>query len=166
MTVENPDPAVIAAKDQVHAEFTRLVSVRDTVPEGDARDAAQAAVADAYDKLRETDQSYFRLNIWGMGEARQLMLEDDALVDVDHPPFPAGDGPEAKEQVKRITDADPGYEAIPSYKLCSNDGWLVSPGECRAAARKMRRRLDPPAWYEQWTSYLEYAIDHGGFRVR
>lgn len=104
---------------------------------------------------------YFRLNIWGMSMARDLMAERGMLCSAE----PSGDWPRcpdnaAYEWVKYPDDrqgAQPSPEAIgaaevyiaeqkrylsahegecpgiPVHKFGSNDGWIVTPPECIAA---------------------------------
>lgn len=63
---------------------------------------------------------------------------------------------------------------IPEYKIGhGNDGWLVTPGEIRAALAVLEARPESvkvglsgqhPRWVE-WIDFLERAAEHGGFRV-
>lgn len=62
-------------------------------------------------------------------------------------------------------------------KLCSNDGWLVTPEECRAAVKAYEQNYKPDAglsrtlsdeeagWWPSWIEWLRLAADNGGFRV-
>ncbi|QVJ00406.1 hypothetical protein KGD82_16735 [Nocardiopsis eucommiae] len=63
---------------------------------------------------------------------------------------------------------------IPSFKFSTNDGWLVTPEECKAAAQAARAatptQLDANVgpereYWGRWVEYLEKAAEHGGFRV-
>ncbi|TQF05583.1 hypothetical protein E6W39_29305 [Kitasatospora acidiphila] len=62
---------------------------------------------------------------------------------------------------------------IPAYKLDSNDLWLVTPCEIRAALAAYRRQEASVqddlaariALWRGWIAYLEVAKDCGGFRV-
>jgi len=70
---------------------------------------------------------------------------------------------------------------VASYKWQTNDGWLVTPGECRAIASALRRSLDDVVgrlfptrfqsvqnghrWLERWTTFHDLAAEHGGYRV-
>lgn len=71
---------------------------------------------------------------------------------------------------------------VASYKWSSNDGWLVTPAECRAIAVALRRSIDMIAedyfpdieglteqdgqkWVRNWMRFHEIAAEHGGYRV-
>lgn len=68
---------------------------------------------------------------------------------------------------------------IPSFKFGTNDGWLVTPDECKAALAAYRaadegkreavlaavRQPWNPGYWDEWIAFLEGAVDHGGFRV-
>lgn len=156
-----------------------------------------------YDMSCVGDGEYFRLNIWAMGKARGLMDERGMLVYEEPPSWPSLQAhdltpevynawlegsettPEAAERCQRVRaehDAvlrsHPGEEpGIPYYKLCSNDGWIVLPAECEAAAR-LARAAGPPEgeWseprveddistWEAWIRYLEHCAKNDGFEV-
>lgn len=83
---------------RIRAEWDEAIKVRDAFPKneqgsytnaeydsGEAWDgaprnasaayrAAQHKAHDLYERMRETERSYFRLNIWGMGNVRRAML--------------------------------------------------------------------------------------------
>lgn len=107
----------------------------------------------AWDALSEAQTDYFRLNIWGMGKCREVMdrygmLADERPIEAEFPldspePYeehfdfegePITDEARAyeatREQVLRARSPEPG---IGWWKLCSNDGWVVTPEECREA---------------------------------
>ncbi len=71
---------------------------------------------------------------------------------------------------------------VASYKWQTNLGWVVTPAECEAVARCLRRRLEelvPNAaaseyfeseeegrrWLEGWIAFHELAVEHDGYRV-
>lgn len=73
---------------------------------------------------------------------------------------------------------------IAIHKLCSNDGWIVTPDECNSAlevyARAFPRELSDEAkeiinatqeggessnYWNQWLAFLASSANHGGFRV-
>ena len=72
---------------------------------------------------------------------------------------------------------------VPSYKFCSNDGWLVVPEECVIISSGLRTalaRLGPDIlpscfkhmstaevleWVLSWATYNEVASRHGGYQV-
>lgn len=70
-----------------------------------------------------------------------------------------------------VRDAAQNRCGIATLKLCSNDGWLVTPEECRIAlasyAAFVQRHPEHafPDWWPEWIVYLERGIVHGGFRV-
>lgn len=139
-------------------------------------------------------RSYFRLNIWGMGAARELM-HGAGMLDLEsgHGDFPSDkdfgvtdamwndwDGepdedtsPEMRayqKAVQAVTDAQREKPAgIPVHKLGSNDGWLVTPDEISSALEAYVLGdgvpADAPAWWADWIGWLKYAQEHGGFRV-
>lgn len=153
--------------------------------------------ADADQISKELDaayRSYFRLNIWGMGRARELMHAAGMLdLNSGHGDFPSPkdfgvtdemwndwDGesndktaPELRaynEAVQAITDGQREEPAgIPVYKLGSNDGWLVTPDEIASALERYVLGdgvpADVPPWWADWIGWLKYAQEHGGFRV-
>lgn len=71
---------------------------------------------------------------------------------------------------------------VGAFKFQSNDGWLVTPEECREIARKLRAsadviasdyfpdagvaRADGERWVLGFARYNEIAAEHGGYRVR
>jgi hypothetical protein len=82
------------------------------------------------------------------------------------------------------TSADP--DKVPAFKLGSNDGWRLTPGECRALGKALRATIaDHPdalvaavtesgstlardeslAWLAAFADYLAVAADHGGVVV-
>lgn len=72
---------------------------------------------------------------------------------------------------------------IPDHKFGTNDGWVVTPEECRQALDAYLRVLDDGndgdrvgavlakngvenrGYWERWIAYLNSAITHGGFEV-
>ncbi|WP_327667926.1 MULTISPECIES: hypothetical protein [unclassified Streptomyces] len=126
-----------------------------------AMDGELDAAWDAYDKARTG--LYFRLNIWGMGTARQLMGALDMLTDAFMPQWPTPEaydltdypddpehhpqGSEREAAHARLTDQERAFleasrntrdqdaqtPGIPAYKLTSNDGWLVTEREITSA---------------------------------
>jgi hypothetical protein len=72
-------------------------------------------------------------------------------------------------------------DAVAAYKWRSNEGWLVTPAECRAVARRVRAHTEViardyftdagmsaeqgRAWLEGWAGFHELAAEHGGYRV-
>lgn len=148
------------------------------------------------------DRRYFRLNIMGMPPFRDAMEQLDMLTwraeHAEWPEFPAfaekayrekieGEWtPEEEAAIKghrvacqRVTDSDTGG-VIPGYKLCSNDGWLVTPGEIHSALAAYQRHSqahvrelveavigwdDGWSYWKKWIRFLTRAEERGGFRV-
>ncbi|MBO1332547.1 hypothetical protein [Streptomyces sp. VRA16 Mangrove soil] len=159
-----PDPQQAAAIQEAaeHVEELRCQYMNTASgPAATALEDQLNAAWNAYDKARTG--LYFRLNIWGMGTARQLMGALDMMTDAPMPPWPALEtydlteypdapehhptGPERDAAHTRLTDQerafldteratrdhDPQTPGIPAYKLTSNDGWLVSEREIKTA---------------------------------
>jgi hypothetical protein len=142
-------------------------------------DAQQAEVDRLYSELHRTEHWYYRLNIWGMGEARDE-LEPVGVIYADYSEMPSWpDIPDdaSDEEVEAAT-ADtlrwrpPGeYPGIPVHKLCDNSGWHVTPGEIQTGVGWADAHHD--GWREDLTDYvLEFvewmeraARDGDGFRV-
>lgn len=135
-------------------------------------------VLDKYLEMQSEAGSYYRLNIWGMGNMRELLGAGGALT------WEVAGGP------GNAIEFDTGG-VLPGYKLCSNDGWLVSPAECMATAltwfegggrlkaqstaetvaEEWNKEGDPVtpekvlAWVDEFVSWIAEATRHGGFRV-
>jgi hypothetical protein len=234
MYLVDDQPAEEAEAEQAaEREFHRLVNLRDSLQRGDAGyEAAQEAVSAAYDAWSEKQTGYYRLNIFGMQKARQLMGAAGMLKWDDPGRFPEPDLPQevmenladfewdetppseaflaemaeqgiTKEQVMAYHEAslatqrhlkrhDGDTPGIAGYKLGSNDGWLVTPGECWSALELWNRLspeekgdviclgVDPDAspdddaswnfanvseWWQSWLLWLDKARRSGGFRV-
>lgn len=120
---------------------------------------AQLRVEAAMDRRSKADLNYFRLNIHGMGRAREIMQRLGMVYDAERPasakfpnwhvdehepwdceaencPVPSGSNTcaqyrEQRDKVLRWAPLD--QEGILVEKLCSNDGWIVLPTECTQA---------------------------------
>lgn len=141
-----------------------------------------------YDMSVEADQAYFRLNIFGMGTYRDAMEECGMIFwPVSNFDWPKRDDFVSDEAYRaaceEYRDRDFGG-VIPGHKTCSNDGWLVTPDECRRAVEAYNDWIEeigaeyepepvPAAiemdgdvdYWRQWIDYLEHAANNGGFRV-
>lgn len=119
--------------------------------------AAQDEVRRLSRELDKANRSYFRLNIWGMGNVRRAMaalgaaygdyttderpeypddIPDEYYEDEDAPQFA-----EVRQQVQAYKVWSPradGEGGLPLHKVGSNDGWLVTPQECFVAAQTIR----------------------------
>jgi hypothetical protein len=167
-------------------------------------------------ELDKAETNYFRLNIWGMVTCRDLMYRFGMLMvdyempesperpEVDEEAFdawlyddvvPEGGVPESWTAYRKAGEdslaAHPEkVEGICVHKLGSNDGWVVTPEECRAALTKWREVCDTNGWpydivvrsesgddedgatkrelvewWPEWLAYLAGAVDNGGFSV-
>jgi hypothetical protein len=166
-TEAGPDDAERAATEKARARIDELSKKQNGYRTGEDNKAWDAAWEDYYRARR----SYFRLNIWGMGECRELMIKFGMLTDEPGTAFPTLDAYELIEfpddpehfegraraeiiknqtdaeraylaAIKATTDADEGGPGIPAYKFSSNDGWLVTPRQIDAALALYRAAPD------------------------
>lgn len=168
-----------------------------------SHDAAQAAMIGALIGLYEADPGEMELTAGSMTDALNAMdrlgmlatYDDGKLIkhcpvpfpkqedfgvtpemwqydDGDEPPAPIGAYLAAMSKCAAAQADQP--NGIPLYKLQTNDDWLVTPDEIRAAlaAHAAPRRPGPSPvtepdyfWWPYWLRFLERAADHGGFRV-
>lgn len=80
---------------------------------------------DLYAAPSEGHDGYFRANITWMGALR-AMLHGVGALSTEEPPT----GLTGEAAVEWASSG----KGLPIHKLCSNDGWVVSSAECRAAA--------------------------------
>lgn len=80
---------------------------------------------DLYMKNTDGDEGYFRANIWSMQIIRRVLAGLELLNGEEPPKELTGDD---------MTDWESSGAGIPLCKLTSNDGWFVTPAECRAVA--------------------------------
>jgi hypothetical protein len=80
---------------------------------------------DLYMANTDGDEGYFRANIWSMQIIRRVLGGLDLLTDEEPPKELTGD---------EMTDWESSGGGIPFCKLTSNDGWFVTPAECRVVA--------------------------------
>jgi hypothetical protein len=185
-----------AAKDQCDAAVKERGKYERNTPEWEAAQEKVMAASDAHDAL---NLNYFRLNIWGMGHCLEHMYERGMVYTSEH----EGEWPQYTEPARMdgeddaawyaridaydelyqkkclpIVSAHPaGGDTIPAHKFCSNDGWLVTEEECKAAVTS-NALFDPPVWenpntkitepvqwWPEWIAFLERASTRGGFRV-
>ena len=118
--------------------------------------------------------NYFRLNIWGMGRCRELMMERGMVYieysDDDQPEWPAYEELERREGEsdddfrQRYREHDSAHselckpvqswspegehEGIPIHKFYDNSGWLVTEKECASAA-KLGREASAPTYIDE-----------------
>jgi hypothetical protein len=190
-----PEEADVAAYDAAHAEFLAAVKRRDQ--EGGSQEDVEAA----YRKMSRDERHYFRLNMGGMGVTREIMdklgmvfwegeignfprVEDyDITWDDVEVLEEGGDAlaPDVRERVDKYVAAKddhlayhgPEIPGIPGWKLCSNDGWVVTPAECLAVAKIWSEVTDEAkvavraniSWFDEWMQWVHDAATHGGFKV-
>jgi hypothetical protein len=151
MSIENPPEEVTEIRRRLYPEDGDTLTV-----EGEER-------GKLYEQLRQVEDralSYFRLNIWGMGEYRQSMHTAHMLfldADGSYPDHAAFDVPRDgegrlvedsdeyqayREAVTAYIEHDHGRVGIPAHKLGSNDGWLVTPAECQGALEAWEQYVD------------------------
>jgi len=115
---------------RVTEEFRKACAVRDALPKSEAGHmidaewrrnadfaadatpaykAAQSEVSRLFEVMRETERSYFRLNIWGMGQVREAMLLLGMAYESESrsewPDYPSGVAGQVCEALSE--DADP-----------------------------------------------------------
>ena len=128
----------------------------------------------------------FRLNIFGMGRYREAMADlgmaydsrcPVASVDWDTLPDSDADYEVYQMALDRLTSqhGESSNPTIPLHKFGSNDGWVVTPDEIRAALEAWdgdsadlsaeTDELIQTDYWNKWIAYLRLAADHEGFRV-
>jgi hypothetical protein len=161
--------------------------------DSDEYNQAQAD-ADALQKeMAKAEKSYFRLNVWGMSMAINMM-HTLGMIDIEttHPEWPDHKAFDVSDEQWNewdweITESTPqslrdyhaAHEAVIGHKpelvtgICvfkfgSNDGWLVTPEEIETALAKAPNAAfahPDVTWWFEWIAWLGYCKDRGGFRV-
>lgn len=204
MSLVNPDETNKAEYEQAQTDFYAACEERKKHGRANYDDpeykAAQRKVEEAYARMDRLNTSYFRLNISGMSAMRDDMaklgmLAYDYEVDYEWPsledyglteyPDEEEDPTEAQQkwidackEKRRWSPSEPG---LPAHKFGSNDGWIVTPEDCRSAldeyeqardekpdlVKKIREEwvIDGENYFDSWIAFLTRAIDHGGFEV-
>lgn len=150
--------AVSATRDELLA--ARRDRDRSFPHSAEWRDALKRIDA-AQRKLWCQEVSYFRLNIWGMSEAREELLLT-GMVTSDY-----SIDPNAPLDVEAVI---PGLAGIPVHKLGSNDGWVVQPSEIRSGIHAADDKR--PGWRDSlcrstlsFVVWMTKASHHDGFVV-
>lgn len=153
------------------------------------------------EKNTNREEGYFRLAVWGMRECRDAMtrlgmvdwkwspgpwpkLEDFVLRDYpDEDAEHAPDSPSGQylNAVVMMRNCVPESGLIAGYKLCTNDGWIVTPLEIKGALAVLDvyrlERADSegllykfvdaelPDFFDAWLAFLVRAGEVGGFSV-
>lgn len=155
------DPTDLEVLRVSRKEFYAALAARDALPDEDRGRgtpegpseryrAAQARVDEAYVALCAADVGYFGMNMSGMSWARGRMIAGGMLTD------------------------DPEGPGIGVWKLCSNDGWHVTPDEITSALARLEEaevtfdeEFDGAgAYWDRWVAWLTLAAEHEGFEVR
>ena len=98
----------------------------------------QEVIDDAYQAMRDAQRDYFRLNIWGMSICRGLMFDFDMTYESDATTSPSYDEDHYLDD-PALSSGVQDRPGIAIHKLCSNDGWLVTPVECIGAISQWRK---------------------------
>jgi len=124
---------------------------------------------------------YYRQNIWGMGRMREAMetarmgywSEAEPISWPDPDDYSDNDALEAA--LEPILSHHPdGGDGVPLFKLCTNDGWIITPPECEAAWSAWTKAegsighfydTDTVRELKLLAEYLRAAAKHGGARV-
>ena len=88
---------------------------------------------DLYMANTDGDEGYFRANIWSMQIIRRVLGGLELLSAEEPPKELTGDA---------MTDWECSGAGLPFCKLTSNDGWFVTPAECRAVAEGLAAKRD------------------------
>lgn len=186
MYIVTADPGEEEAVAEARKLFDAACAKRDALTRGSGEhQAAQAEVDTAYVALDAARRTYFRLNVWGMGIARESMYTLAMLdVDASSPDWPEREDFGVDDQVWNAYDGDePGEDApegirrfhaaqeaalaahpepavgICAFKLGSNDGWLVTPAELDAALAIYDKHAtgggNVPS-HEWWSEWIDY----------
>ena len=199
--VEAPDDG--GATERAYEAFLAAEEAQDAFGPGTPEaEAMQEAVDAAYLTLRMCDVGYYQLNVWGMAvcceamwKRRMVFVSDGAShedwaslpeVDINHDD---GGAEYQKAETALLSRMEMEQVGIPTHKLCSNDGWVVTPLEITGAIAQLemsglptpRYRTDaqfgewyiagddeegePIEWWDAWIDWLKLAAEHGGFRV-
>lgn len=182
--------ALDAAKDQTEAALRDFRASATGTPERKESYDRLMAASDQYVAARV---NYQQFNNYGMGVVVGFMedrgMAYDAPRTLSWPEYPAYDEDSFEEhkaaQAKYDELARPtliehpeGGDSIPSFKLDSNDGWIVTAAEC-AAAVAANAQHDPPTyldedsgekkpitWWPDWVAFLERGAAGEGFTVK
>jgi hypothetical protein len=131
--------------EEASARFQDLCEERNKYERGTPEyEQLQEKVWDAHAEMHES-QGYWRESIWTMATMREILGRCGALVTPKqgHPSWPdwskrAFSEEEEDSITRRITEFEPKpVEGIPAWKFSDNSGWLVTPAECRMAAKKI-----------------------------
>lgn len=168
-------------------------------PRGSTAAAAAEREAATARAMRWESEGYFRLNSSTMARYRRAMAAIGMVHwEGEHPPWPAvgdfgfDDWPddddrsveanELRSAQDRVLRWTPEAVGICEWKLCSNDGWIVTPGEIAGALQRYTAWCAEPdevdidarlgalgivdlEYWDRWIRYLHRCVDRDGFEV-
>jgi hypothetical protein len=122
---------------------------------------------------------YFRLNIWGMATMRAIMARSGVMLSADcvWPEHPGDEhfdddgepltpkGRAFRDAVEAVLRQSPEQGKVPFFKFGSNDGWVITPEECRALAAGLRAVVNGDTGealsesIEQEKAFLRHVLD-------
>ncbi|WP_102158720.1 hypothetical protein [Zhihengliuella halotolerans] len=189
-TIDTDEARARKAADAECENFWKTHKAALLASEHPDRERLRAEYAALWDKVRDLpDPFYFRLNAGGMGRFVGIMaalgMVHGSSSPVDRSEWPARPDDEDDEEAMaayrqtrdaltaRHTTAEP---TIPSHKFGTNDGWIVTPDEIRAALQAWAdadknalplgiAEIRPVDYWDRWIAYLELAATADGFEV-
>lgn len=205
MYVRAPSADDLEVKEAAHAKLVEAAARRDNGT------GTQDEVMAAWAEMDAADPTYFRWNVWGMMTGREILFRIGAMYDstmgvgfpdagdygLDMEQVYEADGeiyPDPAKQANyeqyrlaveiALTVPSPEQDRLPSHKFGSNDGWIVTPAECRAAVEiidatseeRLRTAIvdageegdDIAYWVDEikrFRNFLDYAAEHDGMEV-
>jgi hypothetical protein len=100
-------------------------------------------------------RGYHRLNIWGMGDARGELVKIGIVRDGPFPDPPSDENEDVETWRCRAALGDgPG---IPIHKLCTNDGWIITPIEVKSGV--MWADLHHPGWRDDLSEHVREFVE-------
>ena len=99
---------------------------------------------------------YFRLNVWGMSDAREE-LHKIGIVREGAFPDPPASHDLADIDAWRIASHGGDGPGIPVHKFCSNDGWVVTPLEVRSGVKYADEHF--PGWPDTLSPHVAEFVE-------
>jgi len=100
-------------------------------------------------KITEEEQLYFRFNMWGMSNMRDHIAQILQW----------------NLEYKDVEDDVASEGFVAGHKLCSNDGWLVTPRECLVIAEYLKDNPHKDDYSQSFMDFCLKGAECGGFRV-
>jgi hypothetical protein len=162
------DPGLAAKADEYERRWSEFMKFKYGDESPEAASAREAWV-------RTPRPTYFRFSIFGMGPFREAM-ESLGMLRYDGRKWPHDMG-EIEQQEWVASTLDP-CDALRGEKFCSNDGWLVTPEEIKAALAtydaldrgaaetQVSLYVQDVRYWREWIGFLRNAAEKAeGFRV-